>query len=90
MITDRVNEWVELAAKVQAEVIASDAAHPGTPISNHDVKRAVLHTRHDMIMVVAMLGGLIHQVDAIDKKSRTLVRLLSVITVLLAIILTRF
>ena len=88
MKTDLVNEWVELAAKVQADVIASDAADPGAPISTHDAKRAVLHTRQDMVMVLTLLGGLIQQVGAIDQKSRTLVRLLWVVTVLLVIIVT--
>ena len=69
-------KWAELAAKAQADVIRADAADPGVPISAHDAKRAVLHTRHDMVMVTLLLVTLNNQAEGIDRKARSIVRLL--------------
>jgi hypothetical protein len=82
-------KWVELAAQIQAEVIAEDAADPGAPISGHQVKRAMLHTRHDMVMVVSLLGTLTHQADKLEKSIRAIVRIGWLVTALLIIIAAR-
>jgi hypothetical protein len=55
-------KWVAFAAKVQADLIAFDAADPGAPITDHEVKRAALHTRHDMVLLTTHLAFLNAQV----------------------------
>ena len=82
-------KWAELAAQVQATVLAEDAADPDRPMSVHEAKRAVLNIRRDMVMVTAMLAFLNNQTEAVDHKARTVVRLLWSITAILAVIAIR-
>ena len=72
---DSPKKWMEIAAQVQADVIAKDASEPGAPISDHDFKRATLHTRHDMVIVTTLLAFVNQQNDSIDRKLSSLIRL---------------
>ena len=82
-------KWADFAGKVQGDVIVADAADQGSPISDHDVKRATLHTRHDMVLLATHLAFLNAQAEALDRKARWIVRLLWVIIVLLAVLAFR-
>lgn len=86
---DSRSKWLELAQVAQANVIEQDAADPGPPITEHEVMRATLHTRQDMVMVVTLLAGLIHQTEALHKRARTTNLLLAVIVLLLVIGIVR-
>lgn len=76
MAKDPIPDWLRLAAKIQADVIAEDASDPGSPISAHDAKRAVLHTRHDMIMLISLLTTLNQSADAANRRLRIMMWLL--------------
>ncbi|MDY7524563.1 hypothetical protein [Sphingomonas sp. 10B4] len=80
---------MEIAADAQAEVIAKDAADPGEPITDHDWRRAVFHTRQDMVLVVTLLAGLCEEAVNRKKQARTTNILLAVITALLVVAVMR-
>ena len=89
MSNEAAERWAELAAKVQAEVVVQDSADPGVPISGYQVKRALLHSRQDLVVVATLLTGLNQQADALDRKGRLIARLLWVMVTLLAVIVVR-
>ena len=82
-------KWVAFAAKVQSDLIASDAADPGVPINDHDVRRATLHTRQDMVLLATHLAFLNAQAETLERKSTTMTRLLWVIAIILVVIALR-
>lgn len=86
MSNEPAEKWSELAAKVQAEVIAQDATDPDLPISGHQVKRALLHSRQDLVVVAALLTGLNQQAGVLNRTGRLIARLLWVVVVLLVLI----
>lgn len=82
-------KWAELAAEVQAKVLAEEAADPGDPIEIGEANRALLRTRQDMVTVTALLAFLNNQAEAVDRKARTVVRLLWVMTAILVVMAIR-
>jgi hypothetical protein len=64
-------------------------ADPGEPITDHDFRRAVLHTRQDMVLVVTLLAGLCEEAGKGKKLARTTNVLLSVIAARLAVAVIR-
>jgi hypothetical protein len=65
------------------------ATDPRVPVNDHDVKRATLHTRQDMVLLVTHLAFLNAQAETIDRRSVTMTRLLWAIVVVLFIIAIR-
>ena len=79
-------KWVKFAGEVQADVIAADASDPGSPIGDHDVRRATLHTRQDMVLLATHLAFLNAQAELLERKMLWVVRLLWAIVTLLTVI----
>jgi hypothetical protein len=82
-------KWACFAAKVQTDLIALDASDTGAPISEHEVRRATLHTRHDMVLLVTHLTLLNGQIETLNHKAVTATRLLWAVLAVLVIIAIR-
>jgi len=81
--------WMEIATQAQAAVIAKDATDPGEPVTDHDLRRAVLFIRQDMVLAVTLLAGLCEEASSRKKQARTVNVLLAVIAALLAVAVIR-
>lgn len=81
--------WLEFAQKMQIDVMQSDAADPGVPISNHDAKRGIVHTRQDLVMVLSLTTALVYQLDEINSREKMTNRLLAIIALLVLILILR-
>jgi hypothetical protein len=76
MIDGNPKKWVEFAAKVQADVMAQDAANAGPPVTADESRKATFYIRQDLILVTSHLTFLNQHAENIDRKLKTIVRML--------------
>jgi hypothetical protein len=76
MIDGDPRKWVEFAAKVQADVISQDAANAGTPVTADESRKATLNIRQDLVLVTSHLMFLNQHAENIDRRLKTIVRML--------------
>lgn len=80
--------WDYRAVKLQEEVIASDQVDkaglsgPEVPVTAFDVRKAILHTRHDIVLLWSSLSS-------VNAQLQTIKRLLIAVVVLLAYLAIR-
>ncbi len=79
--------WDYKAVKLQEDLIASDErdnAAPGfeVPVTSFQVRKAILHTRHDIVLLWSSLSS-------VNAQLQTIKRLLIAVVVLLAYLASR-
>jgi hypothetical protein len=87
MIDGNPKKWVEFAAKVQADVIAQDAANTGPTISADASRKAISYIRQDLVLVASHLTFLNQHAENIHQTLKTIVRLLWAISAIALLIL---
>lgn len=82
--------WDQRAIDMQRAVIDSDARDkddgltglPEVPVTSFEVRKAILHTRHDMVLLWSCLSS-------VNAQLQTIKRLLVVVAILLAYLAIR-
>lgn len=72
--------WMEQAARLQAAGRESEAGKKWDEYEESDVQRAIIYTREDITMVVALLNAANHQMN---NGNRLLVAITNLLTIIL-------